>query len=281
MEYEFKQVRIDDISIAYVEQGDGAPVILVHGGGATDFRTWGQQIEPFSKQFRVIAYSQRYHYPNPWIGDGSDINSTTVHAADLAALIVALQLSHVHLIGVSYGADIVLRVAVEYPQLVRTLVLTEPALFSWLVRLPGGAELFAEYAAKMNPAKKSVQSGDAEHGLRLYIDSFMGSGVFDQLPTSVHERLMANLRLIGAEATDISEIGPDITRDEAAAIQAPTLLLTGDESPKMFLMVTEELARYVPMVEQEQISSASHLLHVMNPTAYNATVMTFLAKHTS
>ena len=48
----------------------------------------------------------------------------------------------------------------------------------------------------------------------------------------------------------------------------------------MFLLVTEELARYLPMVEQEQISSASHLLHVMNPKAYNATVLSFLAKHT-
>lgn len=279
MEYEFKKIQVGGISLAYVEQGHGTPIVFVHGSGPTDLRTWGQQIEPFAEHFRVIAYSQRYHYPNPWIGDGSDINSTTVHAHDLASLIVALRLGQVHLISVSYGADIALRLAVEYPELIRTLVVTEPALFSWLVTLPGGSTLFAEYATMMTPAKEAVQKGDLEQGLRLFIESFMGSGVYDQLPASLHDRMMDNLRLLGAEPTEVSESGPDITRDEAVAIRAPTLLLTGDESPKMFLLVSQELARYVPNLEQAQIGEASHLLHVMNPQVYNATVLAFLAKH--
>jgi pimeloyl-ACP methyl ester carboxylesterase len=251
----------------------------VHGSGTTDLRTWGAQIEPFAEHFRVIAYSQRYHYPNAWIGDGSDINSTSVHAGDLAALIASLQLGRVHLIGVSYGADIVLRLAVDHPQLVRTLVITEPGLFSWLVTLPEGPKLFAEYAEMMIPAKQAVKDGDLERGMRLYLDSFMGSGVFDQLPASVRGRIMDNLRLLTYEPTKIGEMGPDITREEAAAIQTPTLLLTGEESPKMFLLVSQELARYLQNAEQAQIGEASHLLHVMNPQVYNATVLAFLARH--
>lgn len=280
MTYQFKNIDIGDISLAYVDRGQGTPVILVHGSGTTDLRTWGAQIEPFAEHFHVIAYSQRYHYPNAWAGDGADINSTSVHAADLAALITALQLGRVHLIGASYGADIVLHLAVEHPELVRTLVIAEPALLSWLASLPGGHDLFAEYAQKVIPAKTAVQNGDLEQGIRLYIESFMGSGLFDQLPASVHERIRDNLRLLAAEPTQIDDLGPDITRDEAAAIQAPTLLLTGDESPGMFLRVSVELARHLPNAEQVQIDGASHLLHVMNPQAYNATVLAFLAQHT-
>jgi len=279
MQYEFRQIGVGERSLAYIEQGHGTPVIFVHGGGTTDLRTWGFQIEPFAEHFRVIAYSQRYHYPNAWMGDGSDINSTSVHAEDLAALIAALKLGRVHLIGVSYGADIVLRLAVDHPELVRTLVIAEPALFSWLATLPGGSKLFTEYAEKMIPAKKAVQNGDVESGMRLYLDSFMGSGVFDQLPTSVRDRILDNLRLLSAEPTEIGDTGPDITREEAATIQAPALILTGDESPKMFLLVSQELARYLPDAERAQIREASHLLHVMNPQVYNATVLGFLAKH--
>ena len=279
MPYDFKEMRVGDLRLAYVEQGRGEPVVFVHGSGATDLRTWGQQIEPFAEQFHVIAYSQRYHYPNAWAGDGSEINSTTVHASDLAALITALQLGRVHLIGFSYGADIVLRVAVERPDLIRTLVITEPPLFSWLVTLPRGKELLAEYGSKIMPAKESLQKGDLEHGMRLYIDSFMGNGVFDQLPESVRERILANVRLIGTETAATNEIGPDITREQAAMIQAPTLMLTGDDSSEMFLLVSRELARYLPHAEQVQIKDASHLLHVMNPQAYNAAVLSFLAKH--
>lgn len=279
MQHEFKEIRVGDISLAYIEQGHGAPVIFVHGGGPTDLRTWGLQIEPFAEHFRVIAYSQRYHYPNAWIGDGSDINSTSVHADDLAALIVALQLGRVHLIGWSYGADIVLRLAVEHPELVRMLVVAEPGLASWLVNLPGGSELFAEDARTMILVKRAVQNGDLERGLRLFIDAVMGSGLFDQLPTSVHDRLRDNVRLLSAEPTDIGEFVTDITRNEAATIRAPTLILTGDQSPKMFLLVSQELARCLPNAEQAQIGGAAHLLHGMNPQAYNATVLAFLAKH--
>lgn len=279
MQYDFKEIRVGDISLAYIEQGHGAPVIFVHGGGPTDLRTWGLQIEPFAEHFRVIAYSQRYHYPNAWIGDGSDINSTTVHAGDLAALIVALRLGSVHLVGSSYGAEIVLRLAVEHPELVRTLVVAEPGLDTWLVTLPGGTELFAESAGMMISAKQAVQNGDLELGVRLFVDIVLGKGLFDQLPAATRNRLMDNVRLIGAVPTEISEIVTGITRDDAATIQAPTLILTGDQSPEMFLLVSQELARYLPNAEQAQIGGASHLLHGMNPQAFNATVLAFLAKH--
>jgi pimeloyl-ACP methyl ester carboxylesterase len=279
MQFDFKSIDLGNIRLAYVEQGHGTPIILIHGGGTTDLRTWGQQIEPFAAHFRVIAYSQRYHYPNAWVGDGSDINSTAVHAADLASFIGALRLDGVHLIGVSYGADIVLRLAVDHPELSRTLVVTEPALFSWLSMLPGGAHLFAEYAAMMRPAKQAVQNGDWERGIRFYIDSFMGVGLYDQLPASVLARIRDNIRLLSLEPTEMSDIGQEITREEAATIQAPTLVLTGDDSPEMFTLVSQELARHLPKAEQAQIEDASHLLHVMNPPAYNAAVLAFLAKH--
>jgi pimeloyl-ACP methyl ester carboxylesterase len=254
----------------------------VHGGGATDLRTWGPQIEPFAKHHRVIAYSQRYHYPNAWIGDGSDLNSTSVHANDLANLITGLRLGRAHLVGSSYGADIVLRLAVDRPELVRAVVIGEPGLLSWLDTLPGGAELFSEFAGTMIPAKEAMQDGDLETGVRLFIDAALGKGIFDQFPSSTRERLMDNARLIGLEPTDASQmVGEDITRDEAAAIQAPTLILTGDQSPKMYLLVSQELARHLPNAEQAQVAGAAHVLHSMNPGDFNAAVLAFLAKHAS
>lgn len=70
----------------------------------------------------------------------------------------------------------------------------------------------------------------------------------------------------------------DITRDEAATIRAPALLLTGDESPPMFLLVSRELARCLPNVEQAQVRGASHLLHVTHWQVCNAIVLGFLSR---
>jgi pimeloyl-ACP methyl ester carboxylesterase len=251
----------------------------VHGGGATDLRTWRPQIEPLGAHYRVIAYSQRYHFPNPWAGDGSGINDTSVDAADLAALIGALELGRVHLIGNSYGADVVLRFAVERPDLVRTLVLEEPGLLDWLLTLPGGPALLAEYAGSMAPAKRAAKEGDLGRATRLFIDAALGSGIYDQLPDSTVSRLMENARLIGYEPTEPGDWSPDIARDDAAQIQAPTLLLTGENSPKMFRLVSQELARCLPNAERAWIAEAAHVLHYMNPQAFNDAVLAFLAKH--
>jgi hypothetical protein len=101
------------------------------------------------------------------------------------------------------------------------------------VALPGEAELFAEFANRMNPAKRAVQNGDFELGARLFIDVVLGTRHFDQLPAATKNRLFDNMRLIGAELTDINEIVTDIIRSDVATMKAPTLGLTGDESPEM------------------------------------------------
>lgn len=281
MEYNFKDIDIGDIRLAYIEQGHGIPVVFVHGGGPTDLRTWSQQIEPFSERYRVIAYSRRYHYPNPWGGVGPDLNSTIVQAGDLAALVKALRLGHVHLIGFSFGADIALRAAVDHPELLRSLVVVEPALISWLTDLPTGVDLFANFAREMLVAKKAAQSGDLEQGVKHFMDALMGAGTSDEIPPSILERLRANARLIAFEPTEISDAVSDITRIEAAAIQTPTLMLTGDESPEWLLLVSEELKRCLRNVELAKIRNSSHLLHVMNPPEFNTAVLTFLDKHSS
>jgi pimeloyl-ACP methyl ester carboxylesterase len=71
------------------------------------------------------------------------------------------------------------------------------------------------------------------------------------------------------------------SRARAAAIQAPTLILTGDQSPELYLLVSQELARYLPNAERAQIAGAAHVLHSMNPGDFNAAVLAFLAKHAS
>src|SRR5690606_23386351 len=69
----------------YRESGSGTPVVFVHGA-VNDHRTWEGQIDSFSRRYRVVAYSRRFHYPNPWPGD--DVSySLSLHADDLAALI--------------------------------------------------------------------------------------------------------------------------------------------------------------------------------------------------
>jgi pimeloyl-ACP methyl ester carboxylesterase len=271
-----KHVAVGDTRLAYLQRGRGAPVVLLHGGGATDYRTWGGQIEPLAARYRVIAYSRRYHYPNAWPDDGAAVNDLAAHAADLSALITTLDLGRVHLVGFSFGADVALRFAAEYPQQLRALILVEPGLFSWLAALPGGAALFAAFAAALRPAREAVRAGDVATGMRLWLDSFMGQGALDRLPAAAVGRIRDNARLIGFEPATLADIAGEITHEEAAAIRAPSLLLSGDASAAMFHLVMDELAGRLPHARRVTIPQADHLLHLMNPEAFNAALLHFL-----
>ena len=50
---------VNGARLAYVEEGSGSPVVLVHGS-LSDLRTWERTRSLLAKHYRVIAYSQRY-----------------------------------------------------------------------------------------------------------------------------------------------------------------------------------------------------------------------------
>ena len=274
IEHQLHRIHVNGVDLSYLDEGAGDAVVLVHGGFVGDFRSWRFQIGPFSNQYRTIAYSLRYNYPGILVGDGLDY-TPTVHAEDLAGLVKKLELKPAHIVASSYGGVVALLLARRHPELVRTLVLSEPALLSWLRDLPGGAAVLEAMETKStDPAKMAAQQGAMEEALRLFIDGVVGRGVYDKLPKEARQAGMENAHLIAAY-----NISGAFSRDDAKTISIPTLLLTGDRSPQMYLTVADELASCMSNVERGRITAASHVLHSFNPTMFNETVLKFLSRH--
>src|SRR6476660_9523421 len=105
------KIRVNDVELHYIEQGQGEPLILLHGGQG-DYRSWEPQMKVLSPQYRVISYSRRYNYPNnnPFT---AKYHSAYTEADDLAAFIRRLKLGRVHLVGTSIGAFTALVLAVR------------------------------------------------------------------------------------------------------------------------------------------------------------------------
>ena len=89
-------------------------------------RTWEAQIETFSKDYRVIALSRRYAYPNRQEENETNDYSVTQHSQDLTQFLKTINVGPVHLVGHSYGAFTALMVTLENPELVKSLILGEP-----------------------------------------------------------------------------------------------------------------------------------------------------------
>jgi pimeloyl-ACP methyl ester carboxylesterase len=270
----------------YRESGSGTPVVFVHGA-VNDHRTWEGQIDSFSRRYRVVAYSRRFHYPNPWPGD--DVSySLSLHADDLAALIGALNLAPAHLIGSSYGAYTALTLAVHRPELVRSLVLGEPPvlplltadpqdpreMLKLLTRDPRAAFLLLKLGiGTMEPTKKAVQRGDIERALELFVDGVLGKGGFNQLPSSARTMVRDNAASLGPSLADKFEPFPE---PKVRAFDRPVLLVCGERSPKLFRRLSDELLTIFPNAEKVTLPGVSHTPHGEDPGAYNQTVLRFL-----
>ncbi len=280
---ELKKIHVNGTELHYIEQGQGEPLVLVHGS-LSDYRMWPMQIEAFSPHYRTIAYSRRYHYPNPWPNGDSDY-SMDQHAADLAALLQELSLEKVRLVGHSFGAATCLTMALRYPQLVSRLVLGEPPLLSWLETLPDGQPLVATFLADAaEPSFDAFQRGDQAGAIRYFIEGVSGRGAYERVPPTGRAIQMENARTLQAEMDMIARFGTrrgyfsNISCASLSKLNIPTLLVGGDRSPVMFHLVLDELARCLPQSRQVTIPSSSHSMVSSNPLAFNAAVLDFLMK---
>ncbi len=270
-------IETNGTKLEYIEKGQGDPVIFVHGS-LNDLRSWSLQVEAFSKQYRAIAYSRRYHYPHAEPGDSSDY-SVNLHAEDLASFISGLGLQRSHIVGSSYGAYTALVLATKNQELVRSLTIGEPPILPWLEGTKEGAFLMANFMMNVwEPLKMAFQRGDMEEGVRTFINGVLGQGTFDKLPTPIRAAMMDNAQELKDETLSPGYFST-FACDDAKKIKVPTLLLTGELSPPIFRPIIKELQRCIPETECSMIPKASHAMHAGNPEAYNARVLSFLSRH--
>ena len=271
---------VNGTRLAYRLSGDsGAPVVFVHGS-LGDLRSWARQELAFAQYFRVLVYSRRYHPPNPRVEDHQPY-SPKVHAEDLAALLLTLDIAPAHIVGSDYGAYTALQLVRDHPQLVRSLVLAEPPIFPLLTGSEAGdsARKFF-YTNGLDPARAAFARGDSVTGLRYYVDAVSGRGTFDRLPAATRADILAHAFEMRRELlTERPEYFPPVTCDELGHIMTPVLIVRGENSPRAFQVISDELARCLQGDTTVIIPGAGHPPSAGNPAYYNQVVASFIAAH--
>jgi pimeloyl-ACP methyl ester carboxylesterase len=275
-----KTLPVNGYDMAYVEKGNGRPVILVHGA-INDYRVWAAQMEPLSQSNRAIAVSLRHYFPERWDGKGGSF-SMQQHAADLISFIKALNVGPVDVVGHSRGAYVSLELALAAPDVIRKLVLAEPALNldaeggfgSRLQENPQGRARDAGRAAWIKSILNRFQEGDIDGGLEIFVDQVGGPGSWKNRPEAERQIVRDNAWTIkGME----EEQRRRVTCAELEGLKAPVLLVGGELSPPSFgavLNVTEPCFKNRVRVT---IPNASHAMNRINPAAFNSAVAQFLS----
>jgi pimeloyl-ACP methyl ester carboxylesterase len=283
-------VRVNDVTLAYDEQGEGEPVVLVHGS-ASDMRTWSGQMAPIAARFRAIRYSRRYARPNEDIEPGVD-DQMLPHVEDLVAFLQALDAYPAHIVGHSWGGFVALLAAIRQPDAVRSLVLMEPPvlplfvsspprpaeLFRLFLRRPAAAAAVVRFGATaFAPAQGAFKRGDDKAAIRAFGCGVLGKTYFEALSEARMQQVWENR---GADRAQILGAGfPPLRDAEVAGVRARVLLLVGEESPPLMRHLADRLHEFLPHCDRAVIPDASHIMHEDNPAAVNGSILDFLARH--
>jgi pimeloyl-ACP methyl ester carboxylesterase len=279
---DIRRIEVNQTTLHYFECGKGEPLIFVHGSTG-DLHTFRAQVQTFATSFRVIAYSRRFSPPNAPPRE-TDLSPMSNHVADLRALITQLKATPAHLVGSSYGAYVALTLAMAHPELVRSLVLGEPPVMPLLARTSVGEGLRQSWIRRViEPSRRAFEGGSLEDGVRMFLHGVSGNPVsFDKLPP-LSEARRAEFVAKGPELraelmTEPAAAFPPLDCGNLGKLTRPTLLVTGERSSAMFLLITAELERCLEGESQVMVPEAGHSMHQENAAFYNQAVLAFLQR---
>ena len=149
---ESKRVKSDGLSIAYIDEGTGPPIVFLHGVGATK-TMWAPQLAMLSERFRCIAldyrgYGESETPPESSLkADARDAKSISraAYARDVIAVLDAAGVDAAHFCGCSLGGVVALETYDAKPARVRSLALVDTFAF-----YPGGAASIDERIANLD-----------------------------------------------------------------------------------------------------------------------------------
>jgi pimeloyl-ACP methyl ester carboxylesterase len=251
---------VNGVELNYERIGSGQPLVLVHGSWA-DGRHWLRVARELQDGFAVISYDRRGHGRSAGshrhIADDVD---------DLAALIEHADAAPAHVVAGSLGGAVALRLAASRPDLFRSLALHEPALPGLL----GGA---ARGGGQGGPIVERLEAGEDEEAARLFADSSLGDGAWDELGAAERSGFLDNGRVWRAEMADAEAFSIDPAT--LAGFERPAIVSVGTESPPFFNTIAAALAEALPQAEVRTLQGAGHLPHLSHPREYAELVQSF------
>lgn len=264
--------RTNDIQTHYVSRGDGPPVVFVHGM-LMSTTMWEPQMDALCDAFTTIAYDVRGHGHT----GASDRNpySIDLFAADLDALLDALEIDRAVVCGLSMGGTVAQAFAAAHPEKVAGLVLADT--------FPAG------------PMPLTLRLALANVRFLARLDRLIDYRTLNRWQLQVGNRLLPGISGDPETIQRLLEDAPTIAHDEfvkiadatarfpksdvdLSTVTAPTLVLHGEHLPMANEETTgrlvDQLSNADPTVHV--VPGSGHASNVDNPEFFTARLREFL-----
>lgn len=254
-------------------KGGARPLLALHCSLAHS-GAWSGLVEGLTG-VTVTALDQPGHGRAPdWDGVSDLHGLTTRISVEMAESLAAG--APIDVIGHSFGATVALRIALERPDLVRSLVLVEPPLFA-AARADGDAA-FAPFKADHLLVAEAMAEGRRIDAVALF-HGLWGNGTgFAALPARQQQYMIDRIHFIVAQNPTLLDDTAGLLRYMGLeSIGVPVLLVEGSSSPAIVGAVQTALARRLPQVTRLVVPGAGHMVPISHPDVVAQAVMAHLA----
>ena len=250
------RASLGGVELEYRTVGAGVPVVLVHAGVFADW------FEPLLKEQSLSGYCLVTYHRVGYAGSSHVTGPVSIaqQAAQVRALLEHLQIDRAHLVGHSSGANIIMQLALDAPQKVRSLALLEAAL-----PVPSSSP----GRAGIPKAIEFYRAGDKAAAVDTFMRAVAGPGyraVADRaLPGAFDQAVRDADTFFGQELPAIQQwtFGPT----EGARIKQPVLLVMGGRSHEVSPVWQQRqdlLITWLSNAEPYVLDGATHMLHLEN-----------------
>lgn len=268
----------DGVKLAYIDEGKGdETIIMIHGLGSY-LPAWKKNISELSKYYRVIAIDL------PGYGKSSKLPHSglmSFYAGVIADFIQKLELGPVNLAGHSMGGQISMVLTLEKPELVKRLILVDPA----------GFEVF--HAGQKNWFKDVMTPNLVRLTTVEAIETNLASN-FYRMPDDA--RFMIEDRIIMRDASDFEAYCLAVARsvhgmvdeaviDKISGIRVPTLIFFGENdmlipnrylNPGFTVKIAEAGAKLIKDSKLVMVPKCGHFMMFEKSEIFNSETRNFI-----
>jgi 3-oxoadipate enol-lactonase len=257
------QVKVNGTSVHYRIAGKGKNLVLIHGAG-DNLEMWYNQVEAFSRSYRVITYDVRGSGKTD-ISEGKYTVSLLVQ--DVYEFLNSIDVKEACILGYSMGGRIATQTAIEYPDLVKALILVGSS--------PDLTPLRPEAMQRSRAMLALLNRGDIKTFARMMTSEAFSPGFESSHNAEFMKYMNVKLKNKPDGIARIMRLAPPESTPDLGRIKCPVLLIAGEND---WVMGPEQAKQAQKAINNTKlvVLPSGHASPIESPEKFNMAVLEFL-----